>query len=66
MNHNWIEDNGNSSPPFTQICVEIKHCNPELKLNNKQLFGEFKDDGFYLTDGGELSFDWNIIRWRLI
>ena len=51
-------------PPAKMIDVKIRHCNPKLKLKDEIVSGEMCDDGFYLTDGGELSFNWDILEWR--
>ena len=60
----WIIDNGNTAPSETLICVEVKHCGS--KKENTYVLGKFRDDGFYLSDGGELSIDWDIIRWKIL
>jgi hypothetical protein len=59
----WIDGNGNGADKEL-IEVEIQHCNKELNLPNRFVSGRFGDDGFYFEDGDELSFNWNIIRWR--
>ena len=61
----WKEGN-KGIPSFTMIEVEIKHCNEKLQEPNQVVRGQFKDDGFYFNDGGELSWNWDVIRWRLI
>lgn len=62
----WTNGNGSKAPNDYIIEVEIKHCNPKLGLQNEFVKGFFGDDGFYLTDGGELSYNWDIIRWRTV
>lgn len=60
----WTTGNGNGAGKYEVIEVEVKHCNEKLNLDNQILTGHFEDDGFYLEDGGELSWNWDIIRWR--
>ena len=45
------------------IRAEIKHCNQSLGIQNEMVTGHFGDDCFYLSDGGELSYNWDIVRW---
>lgn len=61
---NWTEGNGDGATQGKLIEVEIRHCNPKLNLPNEIVSGKFGDDGFYLEDGDELSWNWDIIRWR--
>jgi len=61
----WINGNGGKSPLGKNLEVKVRHCNAKkLKLKEKTVFGKFKDDGFYLSDGGELSYNWDIVQWR--
>jgi hypothetical protein len=62
---NWTIDNGDKSPHGQLLEVEIQHCNKKLKLKNEIVKGKFREDGFYLDDGGELSWNWDIIKWRV-
>ena len=66
MSKTWNTCNGNTAPSFTNIEVIVTHCNKKLKLEDENLIGQFKDDGFYLKGGGELSWNWDIIKWRLL
>lgn len=60
----WIKSNGQGVKSGLLIEVEIKHFNPSLKLANKIVRGSFGEDGFFLEDGDELSYNWNIVKWR--
>lgn len=57
--HNWPEEG-------QLIEAKIRHCNKKLKLKDTFVKGKYGSDGFYLSDGGELSNNWNIIEWRKI
>lgn len=48
------------------ILAETTHANKELKEPNKFVTGQMKDDGFYFEEEGEMSFNWNIVRWIYI
>ena len=51
--------------PGPQILdVRTRHCNKRLNLKDEIVTGKVADDGFYLLDGGELSYNWDIIGWR--
>lgn len=56
-----------SMPRNVAIEAEVKHCNENLKLENEIVKGSVGEDNFYLEDGfNELSWNWNIIKWRVI
>lgn len=58
----WVENN---SPPSERLVdVKVRHCNPSLNLPDRVVTGREGEDGFYLHDGGELSWNWDIIAWR--
>ncbi len=61
---NWITIKQKAPPTTSTIQVKIRHCNPQLKLKDEIVAGKFGDDGFYLSDGGELSYHWDIVEWR--
>lgn len=42
--------------PGEMVDVKIRHCNKKLGLKDEIVSGYVGDDGFYLSDGGELSF----------
>ena len=60
-NKRW--NHSNNPPEGKMVWVKITHCNKDLKLDDEYVKGQMKDDGFYLDDGGELSFNWDIIAW---
>jgi len=60
----WRLFPGDEPPADVEIEVVVLHCNPDLNLEPRRATGQMRDDGFYFTDGGELSWAWDIIRWR--
>jgi len=46
--------------------VLIRHCNKELNLPDEIITGYWGDDNLYLEEGGELSFNWDVVGWRQI
>jgi hypothetical protein len=60
----WNIGNGTESPKGHLLEVKIRNCNPRLNFKDEVVSGRFGDDGFYLSDGGELSFNWDIFQWR--
>jgi hypothetical protein len=66
MDCEWITGNGQRAKKNELIEVEIKHYNESLNLSNELTWGWFGDDCFYLQEGGELSYNWNIIKWRKV
>lgn len=61
----WITGNGEGAGKG-MIEVEVEHCKKSLNLKNEIVTGRFKEDGFYLEDGGELSINWDIVKWRKV
>lgn len=60
-------DRGDSNMCFYYMCINhtyCLYCNDSLNLKNELVIGRMKDDGFYPEDGDELSYNWNVIRWR--
>ncbi len=60
----WIDFKEKHPEPFVLIEAEVKHCNSKLGLKNEIITGMLKDDGFYFEDDSELSFNWDIVKWR--
>ena len=61
----WVSVTDKCPATDRPIEVKVKHCNAKkLNLKDKIVSGKFGDDGFYLIDGGELSYNWDIIQWR--
>ena len=60
----WIIGNGEGANIGEKIECEIRHVNKKLKEPNRIIKGHFGEDGFYFEDDGELSCDWDIVRWR--
>jgi len=63
---NWHYSNGEEANIGELIEAEVRHCNLDLNIPDKMIIGKFKEDGFYFDDGSELSWNWDIIRWRKI
>ena len=53
----------NEIPRNTLIEVKIQHYSNK-SLNEKIVVGKMGEDGFYFEDRNELSYDWNIVKWR--
>lgn len=61
----WVDGN-DCDDIEEELEVLVRHCNKDLKEPDQVVRGTWGDDGFYLSDGGELSFNWDIIKWRLV
>lgn len=48
------------------VLAEITHCNKKLKERNRFVTGQMKDDGFYFEVDGEMSYNWDIVKWIYI
>lgn len=59
----WITGNGEGLGIGEIIFCEIEHCNKELNEPNRFVTGHFVEDGFVFEDGGELSHNWDIVRY---
>jgi len=64
MRKEWKEIAHNEPKMNVIIKAKIRHCNPRLELPDKIVKGYMGEDNFYFIDGGELSWNWNIIEWR--
>jgi len=60
----WVKLKDREPEHLLEIDVLIRHCNKNLKLEDRIVTGYIGDDNFYFLDGGELSFNWDIIEWR--
>ena len=61
----WNKFPPNEPPKNVIISVKIRHCNPRLNLSDEIISGYMGEDNFYLKDGGELSYNWDILKWRI-
>lgn len=62
----WINIRDKEPKENVLIEVEVEHYNSLLNIENKIIRGYMGCDNFYFEDGGELSFNWNIIKWRKV
>lgn len=44
----------------------LRHVNKDLNLPDEQMFLTCQEDGYTDDDGDEISFNWNIIKWRQV
>ena len=61
---NWKKLKEEAPKQNQKIEAKVRHCNPELLLPDRIVSGFMGDDNFYLSCGGEMSFNWDILEWR--
>lgn len=59
----WKDIQKEKPPSHVLIEVRIRHASDKGD-KDEIVRGWMGDDNFYFEDGGELSFNWNIIEWR--
>lgn len=60
----WHDVTHNEPKQGLLVDVKIRHCNDQLKLKDRIVTGYMGEDNFYLKEGSELSFNWDILCWK--
>jgi len=60
----WIDINHKQPKGGEIIEAFIRHVNLDLNLADTIVIGYMGDDNFYFLEGGELSWNWDIIKWK--
>ena len=63
-NLKWQKTADAQPPEGLVIDALVRHKNPDLQLPDQIIKGYVGCDNLYLKTGGELSYNWDIIKWK--